>query len=156
MDKERKENRCNFFEGMQQDTPDVTYDSTLPFGAQITNKMQFGQRRPSKIANGPAPGQYEPSQRLTRRRSQNHSIGKAPRATDQHIVPRGKGKTPSMGDYNVMKPFGAECKKMSIGLKYRDAKRRDGPSPCEYDPSIKLVKPSQKNTKISEPQWVLI
>ena len=60
-----------------------------------------------------------------------------------------------MGEYNHTKPFASGMNNITFGRKIND-KSKYGPSPCDYDPRYKLVKPSTKNTKISEPQWVLI
>lgn len=54
-----------------------------------------------------------------------------------------------------MRPFGATARKISFGGKYKP-QTRWGPSPCDYDPSIKLVKPSQPGVKIHQQQWVLL
>ena len=60
-----------------------------------------------------------------------------------------------MGEYNVMKPFGSNMNKVTFGKKMK-YKTYHGPSPGDYDPRYKLVKPKTQNVKIHEPQWVLI
>ena len=151
MDKSRMEDRSNFLETSRTEAPDVTYNPSKPFGSEIKNKMHFGQRRESKLYDSPAPGQYECVEQLVRKRSKNCFISKTARQTDEHIVGRQKGKTPTMVDYNLMKPFGFNNKTMTLGGKYKDMPRRNGPSVGDYDPSHKLVKPSTKNVKIHEP-----
>ena len=46
-----------------------------------------------------------------------------------------------MGEYNIMKPFGHNLNKVSFGRKIK-ARTYHGPSPGDYDPRYKLVKPS--------------
>ena len=89
---------------------------------------------------------------MVRTSSKTFSISKTPRETVR--IP--KGHAPSVGDYNPTRPFGAGARKMTFGGKYKTQSAAGGPSPCDYDPSIKLVKPRRPAAKMHQAQWVLL
>lgn len=155
MDKTKAEARHLYLEDNKTAAADVQYDIVRPFGSDVTTKVNFGSKYQSKPNTNPAPGHYESTQKIVRPASKTFSISKTPRNTHEHQVRPAKGHTPSVGAYNTMRPFGAAARKITFGGKYK-TQSSWGPSPCDYDPSVKLVKPSQPGVKIHQAQWVLL
>jgi hypothetical protein len=61
----------------------------------------------------------------------------------------------AVGDYDTMKPFGANAKKISFGGKHK-TRTSCGPSPADYKISEKLIKPNVPGFKMNNEQWVLL
>ena len=64
--------------------------------------------------------------------------------------------SPSPSAYTIVKPFGHNARKITIAGRHQKTKTSVGPSPCDYDPSVKLVKPRTGGGKIHQDQYVLI
>ena len=105
-----------------------------------------------KPNTNPAPGQYEPSLHFTRPKSKVYGMCKTPRQT---LETKG-AHSPSPSAYTVVKPFGHNARKITIAARHQKTQTSITPSPCDYDPSVKLVKPRTGGGKIHQDKWVLI
>lgn len=125
MVKQKKEIRHGYLEENKTAAPtNVTYDTQKPFGQDNKSRVNFGRKHPAPRANNnPAPGQYETKVDKVKPSNKSYTISQIARNTHEHIARVKKGKSPSIGDYNVAKPFGSTTKNMTMGKKTQEKKK---------------------------------
>ena len=106
----------------------------------------MGSKYDWKPKDGPAPGEYEPADNMTKPKIQTAHIKE-----ETHPFRRPADHVPEPGTYSGhIKPLGADLKTTAtMGSKY-DWKPKDGPAPGEYETGADAIKPTIPAAHIKE------
>lgn len=142
--------RLKFAQKATHNISSVSYDYLKPFGSDATFKTIQGRPKFKPMNNNPGPTSYNPKLHGIMPNQNNLLTSKSQRTLK--IL----NKNPDAGMYQKIDQFGKNAPKYTMMGRADKDKRNRNPSPLQYDPSYKLVKPTTPGAFIKRDQMVLV
>ena len=126
-----------------------------PFGSEVKNKTDFGQKYKFVPNSNPPPGLYDTdkAQKLVQPRTKFMAVPNKEKLADFTVV---EGRNmPDAGLYNATKPFGHGMKRVNFGNKYEfKADKNPGPGKYNTDKAKAATMPKARSaTIVQHPQF---
>lgn len=126
-----------------------------PFGSDVKNKTDFGQKYKFVPNSNPPPGLYDPEKasKLVHPRTKFMAVTTKEKLGDFTIMEN--QQYPDAGLYEATKPFGHGLKKVNFGSKYKfKADKNPGPGQYDADKAKAATMPKGRSaTIVQHPQF---